>query len=613
MNGQRFVNMMLHCELPHQGDLTGPALRVVATAAARGHAKKQEYDSGHTATRLFNSCKSPETIGRVSTHGRKLSYEDFLGALMRVAARVYPKKRAQDAFQALLHEFVMPHAYTRGSQLPFGLAASRAARMVSDRGVVDLLDDFAKPLLDVFHHANHRANRRSGVSRATLAAAAAAIGFSGGHGVPVSHSELLSYDDYLELCDVSFYFGHQQQQNILSVHDLGQVFVCVKEGGGHGLHPGHITFDEFLFAFCLLSLSMATSVARKYGVPPDEIAACDADMVKALLHRMASCPGIMQRKMRCYSKFKHAFQDMYRADGKPWRYLNVPGAPKRLVNARKVMRRMSISASGHVVEKTDNSQLGTLLGFDDANEDMYEADDGTTHRRGSVMLFAADGHGGNKTTSPGGTADSAYDGDMPWLGGDAGDVTGTPEQHGFFTTPGNNSNSNGGGGSRLQDPDEAGPAGGPQEREEERRPTLEFQKAVETVERHANDMQLKPVPAQGSPPPQPQPQPQPQHEGGSMSTAAIGKVEALRSLQGRLDALKSAINPPAAFPVPAATAAAGSSNGGAAGVPLPRMAAPPPPPPLGWNQKKDGNGMVYYFRKGADGGWETRWERPEDV
>ena len=95
-----------------------------------------------------------------------------------------------------------------------------------------------------------------------------------------------------------------------------------------------------------------------------------------------------------------------------------------------------------------------------------------------------------------------------------------------------------------------------------------------------------------------------------MNPAAIEKVEALRSLQCRLDALKSAINPPPAVVV---TAPPASSIDDAAGVPLPRMAAPPPPPPLGWNQKKDTDGAVYYFRKGPDGTWETRWERPEDV
>ena len=84
MNGQRFVNMMLACNLPRQENLTGPALRVIATAAARGHVKKQEYDNGHTATRIYKAGFSAETMGRVTTHGRKLSYEDFLNALMRV-------------------------------------------------------------------------------------------------------------------------------------------------------------------------------------------------------------------------------------------------------------------------------------------------------------------------------------------------------------------------------------------------------------------------------------------------------------------------------------------------------------------------------------------------
>jgi hypothetical protein len=85
MNGQRFVNMMLACNLPRKENLTGPALRVIATAAARGHMKKQEYDNGHTATRIYKSQLSAEKMGKVTTHGRKLSYEDFLNALMRVS------------------------------------------------------------------------------------------------------------------------------------------------------------------------------------------------------------------------------------------------------------------------------------------------------------------------------------------------------------------------------------------------------------------------------------------------------------------------------------------------------------------------------------------------
>ena len=46
MSGQRFVNMMASCQLPRRPDLSGPALRVVATAAARGHVTKQNYDRG---------------------------------------------------------------------------------------------------------------------------------------------------------------------------------------------------------------------------------------------------------------------------------------------------------------------------------------------------------------------------------------------------------------------------------------------------------------------------------------------------------------------------------------------------------------------------------------
>ncbi len=195
------------------------------------------------------------------------------------------------------------------------------------------------------------ANRRHGMTKYDMSEAANASSIE-----QVSHSELLSYSDYIYLCDVSFYFQHQQQQNLLSLHDVGQVFIQVKEGGGHSVHPGHITFDEFLYAFALLSLAMSRSVSEKYGLHIQDVVHNDEDMIKALLHRMSSCPGIMNMKMRCYSKFKHIFQDMYREDDKPWRYLNVPGAPERKVSPKKVMRRMSLTASGHFVPSSSSSE-----------------------------------------------------------------------------------------------------------------------------------------------------------------------------------------------------------------------------------------------------------------
>ena len=79
---------------------------------------------------------------------------------------------------------------------------------------------------------------------------------------------------------VSFYFQHQQQQNILSIHDVGQIFIQVKEGGGHGIHPGHITFDEFMYVFALLALAMTRAVANKYHVDMQDI--CKNDVGKDL-------------------------------------------------------------------------------------------------------------------------------------------------------------------------------------------------------------------------------------------------------------------------------------------------------------------------------------------
>ena len=49
---------------------------------------------------------------------------------------------------------------------------------------------------------------------------------------------------------------------------------------------------------------------------------------------------------------------MYREDDKPWRYLNVPGAPQRQISPRKVMRRMSLTATGHVVERMGLTSIG---------------------------------------------------------------------------------------------------------------------------------------------------------------------------------------------------------------------------------------------------------------
>ena len=53
---------------------------------------------------------------------------------------------------------------------------------------------------------------------------------------------------------------------------------------------------------------------------------------------------------------------MHREDSKPWRYLNIPGAPKRFVSPKKVMRRMSLTASGRLVERL-NSGATQLAGF----------------------------------------------------------------------------------------------------------------------------------------------------------------------------------------------------------------------------------------------------------
>ena len=106
-------------------------------------------------------------------------------------------------------------------------------------------------LHEIFRHANHRANRRDKQSRfEKTEAEAAAAGIAGGdHIHSVSHSELLSYTDYLYLCNVSFYFQHQQQQNVLSIYDCGQIFIQVKEGGGSSLHSGQLLLMNFTIIY----------------------------------------------------------------------------------------------------------------------------------------------------------------------------------------------------------------------------------------------------------------------------------------------------------------------------------------------------------------------------
>ena len=48
------------------------------------------------------------------------------------------------AFEMLLDQYVMPHAYSRGSRLPFGETAERAASFCTDYYVVELLTRFGK-------------------------------------------------------------------------------------------------------------------------------------------------------------------------------------------------------------------------------------------------------------------------------------------------------------------------------------------------------------------------------------------------------------------------------------------------------------------------------------
>lgn len=70
---------------------------------------------------------------------------------------MYPRIRdSSESFEKLLNEYVMPHAYSRGSRLPFGESAERAAQVCTDPYVLSLLSRFGDALHDIFHHANHR-------------------------------------------------------------------------------------------------------------------------------------------------------------------------------------------------------------------------------------------------------------------------------------------------------------------------------------------------------------------------------------------------------------------------------------------------------------------------
>ena len=72
------------------------------------------------------------------------------------------------AFEQLLHDYVMPHAYSKKARLPFGESGERAASFCTNPYVIELLGRFADSLHDIFHHANHRANRRSAMSKGDM-------------------------------------------------------------------------------------------------------------------------------------------------------------------------------------------------------------------------------------------------------------------------------------------------------------------------------------------------------------------------------------------------------------------------------------------------------------
>ena len=58
MSGQRFVNLMVACNLPHHENLTAPALRVIAIAAARGHVSSIDDKINQTGGGFFSCSQS---------------------------------------------------------------------------------------------------------------------------------------------------------------------------------------------------------------------------------------------------------------------------------------------------------------------------------------------------------------------------------------------------------------------------------------------------------------------------------------------------------------------------------------------------------------------------
>jgi len=258
----------------------------------------------------------------------------------------------------------------------------------------------------------------------------------------------------------------------------------------------------------------------------------------------------MTKKMRCYSKFKHIFNDMYREDDKPWRYLNVPGAPQRLVNPRKVMRRMSLTATGRIVERIEGSQqLAGILGFDDGNIDIYEQE--TCHetqphlqQQQHQMLTRSD----LSMTSTVATA---------------------PQE----TSPAISY-------ARPSEEQQSPPPSAPWEPSRAFSLNTHYNNSMETLAKHVD---------RPSPPPPP-------------ATDKPTTIDHLRALQERLSQLQQKNDALLIDTVQNGNNNNNNNNNNNSKA---------PPPPFGWSSKVDPtSGGMYFYRPNNAGGFDTTWDRP---
>ena len=132
----------------------------------------------------------------------------------------------------------------------------------------------------------------------------------------------MTYQEYHNFVVKALYLQHNKRENVLSAFQVGQIFVAVKEGAGSD--PGEtafIIFDEFLMALALLARAVAESRARMLGLSYDDVCPDHGLAMKSLFLRMSRSPSVMDRKMRCFVKFKRRVAAMRMEDGQPGEYL----------------------------------------------------------------------------------------------------------------------------------------------------------------------------------------------------------------------------------------------------------------------------------------------------